>query len=124
MDFSNVVGRRQEKAARPEFSAAEADRIFDAIDTLTTRGLEQDEHKQLALALAAVGTTMPHGERRETIDGLLATAPRRARARLLLSLILSGETIQIGTIETGIADVFEAAKTESWILRDDSYELK
>ncbi len=124
VDFSNVVGRRQEKAAQPEFSAAEADRIFDAIDTLTARGLEQDEQKQLALALAAVGTTMPHGERRETIDRLLATAPRRARARLLLSLILSGETIQIGTIETGIADVFEAAKTESWILRDDSYELK
>ena len=124
VDFSDVAARRQEFAAAPTLGSPGAERIFAAIDGIADQGLEQDDRKLLALALAAVGTSMPHGARRGTIDRLIAVAPRRQRARLLLSLILSGEPVGIELIEKGIADVFEAAQSQSWILRDDSYELK
>jgi len=122
VDFSSVADRRTDRLDAPGFSTAEANSIFHAIDQLMEQDLEDRKH--LVFELAAIGTTMPHGERRETIDRLIAIAPRRARARLLLSLILSGEPVDIGVVEAGIADVFEAARTDTWILRDDSYELK
>jgi len=48
--------------------------------------------------------------------------PRRSRATLLRNLILSGESIDIELVKNGIAEVFEAAKTQTWILWE-GYEL-
>jgi hypothetical protein len=42
-----------------------------------------------------------------------------------LNLILSGEEIDIRRVAAGIAEVFEAAKKEAWILtHDDAYQLR
>ena len=56
---------------------------------------------------------------------MIALAPRRARTDLILSLVLSGEEIDIKLVADGVAETFEAAKTETWILTQaEGYELK
>jgi hypothetical protein len=73
---------------------------------------------------SAFAVSLPHGERDATIRKLLSLAPRRSRAALLQHLILSGESIDIEMVRDGIAAVFEAAKTQNWILSHGGYDLK
>ncbi|WP_105403390.1 NACHT domain-containing NTPase [Neorhizobium sp. T7_12] len=124
VDFSGIEARRVARAANPREGCAEAEMIFSAIDRLLADGVT-DEQKKLALTLGIIGTQLPHGERATTIDKLVALTPRESRARLLLSLILSGEDIDIKLVEEGIAETFEAAKTATWILRHgEAYQLQ
>ena len=64
------------------------------------------------MALGIVAARLPHGQRDGTIHRLIALAPLRAR-KLLLSLILSGEGVDIKLVESGIAELFEAAKAQT-----------
>jgi len=124
VDFSRIEARRAARAAKPAESCTEADMIFAAIDQLIAEGAT-DEQKRLAIALGIVGARLPHGERTATIEKLIALAPRQARASLLLSLILSGEDIDIKLVADGIAETFEAAKKVTWILhQSDAYQLR
>lgn len=124
VDFSRVEARRAVRAANPAESCAEAEMIFVAIEKLIIKGATE-EQKRLAVALAIVGARLPHGERAATIEKLIALAPRQSRASLILSLILSGEDIGIKFVAEGIAETFEAAKKETWILlQSDAYQLR
>ena len=68
---------------------------------------------------------MAHGQRDGTIRKLIEMTPRRARVNLLLNIVLSGEEIDMKDVADGIAETFEAAKTETWILtQSDGYELR
>jgi hypothetical protein len=82
------------------------------------------DQKTHAVALGIVAARLPHGQRDATIRKLISLAPRRSRAALLQNLILSGETIGIELVKNGLAEVFEAAKVQSWILSDGGYEVK
>ena len=124
VDFSSVEACRAARAANPSESCGAADMIFAAIDQLIADGAT-DEQKRLAIALGVIGARLPHGERTATIEKLVALAPRQARASLLLSLILSGEDIDIRLVAEGIAETFEAAKKEAWIVhQSDAYQLR
>ena len=124
VDFTRVETRRAARAANSSESSAEADMIFGVIDALIADGAT-DEQKKLAVALGIVGARLPHGQRDVTIQKLIALAPRQARANLLLSLVLSGEDIDIKLVVDGIAETFEAAKKETWILtQSDAYQLR
>ena len=124
MDFSRVEARRASRAANPAESCAEADIIFTAIGQLIADEATE-EQKRLAITLGIVGARLPHGERTATIERLVALARRQERASLLLSLILSGEDIGIKLVADGIAETFEAAKKETWILHQgDAYQLR
>ncbi len=124
VDFSGVEEKRVARAADPDATSAEAETIFAAIEPLIAEGAT-DEQKKLAVALGIVASRLPHGQRDSTIQKLIALAPRRARADLLLNLVLSGEEIDIKVVADGISETFEAAKTETWILtQSDGYELK
>jgi hypothetical protein len=124
VDFSHVKARREVRAADPVATSAEAEAIFGAIDTLIVDGAT-DAQLKLAVALGTVGTRLPHGQRNVTIQKLIFLAPRQARADLLLSLVLSGENIDIKFVADGIAETFEAAKKEPWILTgSDAYQLR
>ena len=124
VDFSHVEGRRKARAANPAGTSAEAEAIFGAIDTLIADGAT-DTQMKLGIALGIVGARLPHGQREPTIQKLLSLAPRQARANLLLSLVLSGEDIDIRLVAQGIEETFEAAKKETWILADsDAYQLR
>tara|TARA_R110001606_G_scaffold174177_1_gene320804 strand:+ start:6291 stop:10526 length:4236 start_codon:yes stop_codon:yes gene_type:complete len=123
-DFSRVEERREARAGNPAATSAEAEAIFDAIDTLIVDG-STDAQVKLGLTLGIVGSRLPHGQRDVTIQKLISLAPRQARAALLLSLILSGEDIDIKLVADGIAETFEAAKKKTWILTEsDAYQLR
>ncbi|MEO9904331.1 MULTISPECIES: hypothetical protein [Alphaproteobacteria] len=123
-DFSRVAERREARAADPAATTAEAEAIFGAIDTLIVDG-STDAQVKLGVALGIIGTRLPHGRRDVTIQKLISLAPRQARAALLLSLILSGENVDIKLVADGIAEPFEAAKKETWILtQSDAYQLR
>lgn len=123
-DFSRVDERREARAVDPAATSAEAEAIFDAIDTLIVDG-STDAQMKLGVALGIVGSRLPHGQRDVTIQKLISLAPRQARAALLLSLILSGEDIDIKLVADGINETFEAAKKETWILsQSDAYQLR
>lgn len=124
VNFTRVWPRRMARAANPSESSAQADMIFRVIETLISDGTTEDQ-KKLAVALGIVGARLPHGRRDATIQKLIALAPRQARAHLLLSLVLSGEDIDIKLVADGIAETFEAAKKEPWILtQSDAYQLR
>jgi hypothetical protein len=118
VDFSRVEEKRAARAANPDASCAEADAIFGAVEPLVADGATDDQNKR-GVALGIVDARLPHGRRDAIVARLLSLAPRR----LLLSLVLSGESIDIEMVKAGIAEVLEAAKAQSWILRD-GYELK
>lgn len=123
-DLSRVEARREARAADPTATSAEAEAIFGAIDTLIVDGAT-DSQVKLGVALGTVGARLPHGQRDMTIQKLISLAPRQARADLLLSLVLSGEDIDIKLVADGIAETFEAAKKETWILtQSDAYQLR
>ncbi|HEL5054260.1 TPA: hypothetical protein UOA92_002055 [Stenotrophomonas maltophilia] len=124
VDFSRVEARREARASDPAATSAEAEAIFDAIETLIVDG-STDAQVKLAVALGIVGARLPHGQRDTTIQKLISLAPRQARAALLLSLILSGEDIDIRLVADGIVETIEAAKNETWILtQSDAYQLR
>lgn len=124
VDFSGVEARRAARAANPAESCPEADMIFTAINQLIADEATDDQMK-LAITLGTIGARLPHGERRATIEKLVAKASREARASLLLSLILSGEDIDIKFVADGIAETFEAAKKDTWILDEGNpYQLR
>ncbi|MCZ7938021.1 NACHT domain-containing protein [Agrobacterium salinitolerans] len=124
VDFSRVKARREARVSDPTGTSAEAEAIFGAIETLIIDG-SSDAQVKLAVALGIVGARLPHGQRDATIQKLISLAPRQARAALLLSLILSGEDIDIKLVADGIAETFEAAEKEAWILmQSDAYQLR
>ena len=124
VDFSGVQARREARAADPTTTSAEAEAIFTAIDKLVVESAT-DAQLKLAVALGKVGARLPHGQRDLTIQKLISLAPRQDRADLLLSMALSGEDIDIKLVADGIAETFEAAKKEPWILtQSDAYQLR
>jgi hypothetical protein len=122
VDYSRVKEKRTARAADPAATSPEAEAIFSAIAPLIADDATADQKKH-AVALGSVAARLPHGQRDATIQKLLSLAPRGARAVLLQNLILSGETIDIEMVKNGLAEVFDAAKDQRWILAD-GYELK
>lgn len=124
VDFSRVEARRDARNANPAATSIEAEAIFSAIESLIVDGSSEAQMK-LAVALGIVGARLPHGQRDATIHKLISLAPRQVRAALLLSLVISGEEIDIKHVADGIAETLEAAKKETWILtQSDAYQLR
>jgi hypothetical protein len=124
IDFARVKEKRASRDSDPDVTSVEAETIFTVVDALTGDG-STDEQKKLGVALGIVGARLPHGRRDKTIRRLIEVTPRRARASLLLSLVISGEEINIRDVADGIAETLEAAKTQSWIItQSGGYELK
>lgn len=121
VDFSRVEEKRAARASDPAATSAEAEAIFTAIKPLIVDEATEDQKKH-AVALGVVAARLPHGQRDATIQKLISLAPRRLRAALLQNLILSGESIDIEIVKNGIVEVFDAAKTQAWILWE-GYDL-
>lgn len=123
-DFKGARERRAIRASDPAASSAEADAIFAVVESLIVDGAT-DEQKSLAVALGTVAARLPHGRHSDTVERLIALASRRARYTLLMGLVLSGAEINVEHVMTGIAETFEAAKKETWILmQSDGYEWR
>lgn len=116
-DFSRVAEKRAAYASDPAASSAEADAIFSAIEPLIS-GDATETMKKHAVAMAIVAAALPHGQHGDMIKALLAIADRYPRGTFLNNLTLSGEIIDVDLVKQGIADVFEAALKQAWILTD------
>ena len=120
VDWSVVEGKREERAANPAATCAEAEAILAAVERLIENGAATDKQELLAVALGVTALKLPHGQRPETIRKLIAAAPRHGhecgRWQLLLSLVLSGEIIEVGDVIAGITETMKAAEKETWIL--------
>ena len=117
VDFSRVEEKRVARASDPAATSPEADAIFSAIEPLIADGATTDQQKH-AVVLGVVAARLLHGQRDGTLKKLISLSPRVPRVQLLLSLVLSGESVAIETVRSGIAEVFEAAKRQSWILSE------
>jgi hypothetical protein len=124
VDFSRVKEKRASRAANPAATSIEAETLFTVVDALIAVD-STDDQKMLGVALGIIATRLPHGQRDRTIRRLIELTPRRARANLLLSLVLSGEEIDIEDVTDGIAETLDAAKEQTWILiQSEGYELR
>ncbi|WP_027160797.1 hypothetical protein [Mesorhizobium sp. WSM1293] len=124
VDFSRVKERRAGRTIDPDETSVEAEAIFAAIEPLIAEDATRQQ-KMLAVELGIVASPLPHGRRDGIIQKLIALAPRRVRADLLLGLVLSGKEIDIRVVANGIAETLDAAKAEAWILTEGGgYELK
>lgn len=116
-DLLRLVEKRAVRERDPDVSCDAADAIFSAVEALTVEGAFEPQKKQ-ALTLAVIAARLPHGRRDATIKQVIELAPRRSRAALLQSLVSSGEVVDIEVVKDGIAEVFEAAKSQAWILHE------
>jgi hypothetical protein len=123
VDFSRVEEMRDLRARNPEATSAEAEAIFRAVATLIA-GNATESQKGHTSKLAIQAVRLPHGQRVGTIDSLLSTMPQAAQAALVQNLVLSGKTIPFDVVQKGIDEVFEDAKTRTWILGREGWELK
>jgi len=117
IDFASVAERRAECAANPTAITEEADAILAATERLIASEPDSAALGR-AVTLAGIAAQMPHGGHDETYLWLVEHAHWRMRTRLLLQMALSGDAIAIETIERGLAEMFEIAKKETWILVD------
>ena len=116
-DFSRVAERRATRTANPDASSEAADAIFCTIERLISPA-STDAQKKHAVALAIVGTALPHGQRKDIIEALINLADGSQLNGLLTSLVLSGKVVDVGLIKRGITNLLEAAQTEPWLLTE------
>lgn len=116
-DFSRVTQRQDERRIHPSASSEAAEAIFGAVEQLIGSDLTEDSTKH-AVALGSVAAALPHGMRSDTLSTLIALAEVGPRLTLLTNLVLSGETIRVELVKTGIEEVLEAARTQPWILTE------
>ncbi len=119
IDWSEVKAKRERRTSNPDVTCDEAEVIFTVIDRLIADEANVPKLR-LAASLAVIALRLPHGQRREAIRKVLSLAPGRvhesARPDLLLSLVLSGEEIDVADVNAGIAETLEASKRDPWIL--------
>lgn len=94
--------------------------ILDVIIDLIKPGAEEADYKH-ALGLATVAFSMPYVDKADTITSLLKLPlPASDKQGLLTVLILSGEVISAQIVHQGIDELLEKAKTNPWMLQEQS----
>lgn len=115
--YGKVKQKRDDRAQDPDASSQEADAIFEAAGKILGAAQTQEERDR-AVALGTIAAALPHGQRESLIATLGAVAQRRARLAFYTALVLSGEVISLSEIQRGIAELFEAAIEQRWIIGD------
>jgi hypothetical protein len=104
MDFGRMVARRLERRSGVLVSSTEGDAILDAVAQLLKSEASEGD-RLLAVSLAMIGMTLPHGARAELLVSLLAMkAPNSTRRVLLTAVALSGEVVSANFILESIRD--------------------
>lgn len=94
--------------------------IVSAIQGLIKQGAEDTQLKH-ALMLATVAFSMPYADKDELKDALLnLPVPAANKQNLLTTLVLSGEKISTEIVLQGIDELLENAKTNPWMLHEQS----
>jgi len=123
-DFSGVAVRRAERAKSRNATTPEAETILAAAASLLGLGSNEAEH-HLALRLAKIGFSLPHGDKTNLIDALLALpVPIRSKRELLTVLVLCGEIIPADMVIDGVKSWLEAAEKERWRQEQERWEFE
>lgn len=119
-EFSEVRARREERQGQEHLAASPfAEEIFCAVDQLLQRGGD-NEAQTHALQLAAIGVSMPYGDKRKTIDRLLhLRQPYSTKLGLFTALVRAGELIDATLVVDAINALLEDAKTKAWLLQEN-----
>ena len=78
-DFSRVAEKREQRLSDPDLSSEAADDIFRAVEQLIDSGTTEEQARH-AVRLAIVAAALPHGQRAELLDVLIAMAERSRRS--------------------------------------------
>ena len=122
MEFSRVADKRHCRVRGRDSTSVEADAIFEAVEALLSEDATELQ-RSCAVKLAIIGSELPHGQRDLILQKVMAIASPRSKPALLRNLTLSGEIVDTRVIREGIAAVFDAAKSQPWLLYE-GYELK
>lgn len=119
--FSEVRARREERQGPTNLVTSPfAEEIFCAVDQLVQRG-ENNEAQVHALQLAAIGVSMPYGDKRTTIDRLLhLPQPYSTKLGLFTALVRAGELVDAKLVVDAVNALLEDAKTKPWLLQENN----
>lgn len=119
-EFSEVRARREERHGQEHPATSPfAEEIFRAVDQLLQQWGD-NEAQAHALQLAAVGVSMPYGDKRTTVGRLLhLPQPYSAKLGLFTALVRAGELIDATLVVDAIHALLEDAKTKPWLLQEN-----
>ncbi|RMT36988.1 hypothetical protein ALP49_200095 [Pseudomonas syringae pv. solidagae] len=121
--FSDYLLRRAGRAAGAMPTTAFAEAIFSAAREMAT-GERTAEELHHALSISATALRMPHGDKREDVNRLLALpVPMLSKHRLLAMWARTGDTVPADVIANGAFEFLERAKSETWRLDHGGSEL-
>lgn len=121
--FSDYLLKRAGRVAGEIPTTAFAEAIFAAARDMAT-GERTAEELHHALSIAATALRMPHGDKREDVNRLLALPlPILSKHRLTAMWIRTGETAPAGLLVSGAFELLELAKSEPWRLDHGGSEL-
>ena len=117
LDAGEINDRRRAIIdAKTVAESREAAAIFAAADRLTAEGTTEEQHK-VALQIVCAATYMPHVRRLELVTRLLALpVPWAAKYGYMRALAYAGETLQADHLNAAIAEYYERAKTQTYML--------
>ena len=122
-DFGEVKQKRALLQAQGENAATSdfAERIFSASKSLI--GGSADEQRD-AIAMATAGFGLPHGDKHQHLEQLLALPlPYSTKLSLLTSAAKAGVILPAAALLTGLHELLEQGKKDTWRLDDNRGEL-
>jgi hypothetical protein len=125
-DFSDVAARREERRTEtgPPPTSPYAEAIFSAIERLIQAGSDASA-QLLAIKLARIALSMPHGDKAADIRALLEMPqPVGSKRELLAALVLAGKIISGDMVLDGIRAFFDAAQQNRWMLNEGWWEIE
>ena len=124
-DFTDVKANRlaRQDSQNPLTSCDSAEAIFGVARDLGTQNSDAATQRH-AIQLATVGLRMPHGSKRADIDVLMALPfPFAEKRELLTAVVEAGEIVKANDLISGINELLEVAKKETWRLDNNRGEL-
>ncbi|MGA4636471.1 NACHT domain-containing protein [Pseudomonas solani] len=122
-DYSNHLAHRALRSTDTPPTSDFAEAIFSVANALGNPSRTDAEQKH-ALMLAAIGLALPHGNKRPSIDDLLALPqPITAKHRLLMSAARTGEIIPAELLMEGVQGLLAASQAHPWRLDENRGEL-
>jgi hypothetical protein len=124
LDFSRATAKRLARLREPTRSSLEAESIFATAANLI-RPDSTDREQNLAMRLATIGLTIPHGDKAELMSQLMSLRGQdRAKLNLATALVLEGETVSAQTLLEGVRSWLEAAAAQAWRVNENKWEIE
>lgn len=122
-DFGLARANLARRETNPTATTDVVEAIFGAAAKLISRDPDTLQLSKAA-ALAGVAVTMPHGNKQEILEGLVAAnIPARAKLDLLTRMVVGGLIVEAGNLMKGLHQLFAEAEEQSWLLGDDCSEV-